>query len=229
MEPTALDHVALWVADRDPLADFLCDHAGMHVVDRTDAFTLVGSDARRGKLTLFAAEGPRDPGALERVVLRVSDLDRALAALPSGLPVDRARARSPPSRRPRASAWVWSRRPAPTSSTTSTTWCCASPTRRARVKAWRRSACVPEADDRLAVGDKHLRLVAGATAETDRPLLNHIALLVDSGQEHLDEARDRGIEIAEVRDAANTFAFFVWGPDGIQLEYVEHKPEFSLT
>ena len=70
--------------------------------------------------------------------------------------------------------------------------------------------------------------MAGATAETDRPLLNHIALLVDSGQEHLDEARDRGIEIAEVRDAANTFAFFVWGPDGIQLEYVEHKPEFSL-
>ena len=52
---------------------------------------------------------------------------------------------------------------------------------------------------------------------------------MDSGQEHLDEARDRGIEIAEVRDAANTFAFFVWGPDGIQLEYVEHKPEFSLT
>ena len=29
----------------------------MHVVDRTDAFTLVGSDARRGKLTLFARRG----------------------------------------------------------------------------------------------------------------------------------------------------------------------------
>src|SRR5687767_4594897 len=89
MEPRALDHVALWVGDRDPLADFLCDHAGMHVVDRTDAFTLVGSDARRGKLTLFAAEGARDPGALERIVLRVSDLDRALGELPSTLPVDR--------------------------------------------------------------------------------------------------------------------------------------------
>ena len=31
----------------------------MHVIDRTDAFTLIGSDARRGKLTLFDAEGPR--------------------------------------------------------------------------------------------------------------------------------------------------------------------------
>src|SRR5918999_2886153 len=89
MDPRALDHVALWVADRDALARFLCDHAGMHIVDRTDAFTLVGSDARRGKLTLFAAEGPREPGPLERVVLRVSDLDRALASLPADLRVER--------------------------------------------------------------------------------------------------------------------------------------------
>ena len=229
MEPTALDHVALWVADRDPLADFLCEHAGMHVVDRTDAFTLVGSDARRGKLTLFAAEGPRDPGALERVVLRVSDLERALAALPSGLAVERQRRRRhlrgaggprPGSgrgdrhrrrvrHRPRGAA-----RPRPA---------------RARVKAWRRSACA--GGRRPAHGRRQARAprVRTRRAETDRPLLNHIALLVDSGQEHLDEARDRGIEIAEVRDAANTFAFFVWGPDGIQLEYVEHKPEFSLT
>src|SRR5436190_675192 len=73
--PHSLDHVALWVADRDRLADFLCDHLGMHVIDRTDKFTLVGSDARRGKLTLFSAEGPREPGPLERVVLRVDDLD----------------------------------------------------------------------------------------------------------------------------------------------------------
>src|SRR5437764_3159079 len=46
----------------------------MHVVDRTDAFTLVGSDARRGKLTLFSAEGPREQGAFKHVALRVSKL-----------------------------------------------------------------------------------------------------------------------------------------------------------
>src|SRR4029453_664356 len=50
----------------------------MHVVDRTDAFTLVGSDARRGKLTLFEAEGPRERGALKHVALRVSQLEDAL-------------------------------------------------------------------------------------------------------------------------------------------------------
>ena len=72
-----LDHVALWVADRDSIADFAVAHLGMHVIERTDRFTLVGSDARRGKLTLFAAEGPRERGALKHVALRVSDLAAA--------------------------------------------------------------------------------------------------------------------------------------------------------
>ena len=59
IRPHSLDHVALWLPERDALADFLCDHLGMHVIERTDAFTLVGVDAKLGKLTLFAAEGPR--------------------------------------------------------------------------------------------------------------------------------------------------------------------------
>src|ERR671923_2350100 len=84
MEPKTLDHVALWVEDRDPIAALLTGSVGMHVIDRTDAFTLVGPDARRFKLTLFAAEGPRERGALEHVALRVSDLERAVARLPDG-------------------------------------------------------------------------------------------------------------------------------------------------
>src|SRR5919202_4807823 len=89
MEPKTLDHVALWVEDRDPIADLLTESVGMHVIDRTDAFTLLGSDARRGKLTLFAAEGPRERGALAHVALRVSELDAALARLPADLAVER--------------------------------------------------------------------------------------------------------------------------------------------
>src|SRR5213592_4681680 len=86
MGTTSLDHVALWVADRDRIADFATAHLGMHVIERTDRFTLIGSDARRGKLTLFDAEGPREPGALVHVGLRVSDLEAARAALPAGTP-----------------------------------------------------------------------------------------------------------------------------------------------
>ena len=47
----------------------------MHEIERTDAFTLVGGDAREGKVTLFEAEGPRDRGVLERIVLRVPRLE----------------------------------------------------------------------------------------------------------------------------------------------------------
>src|SRR5262249_59145332 len=86
MEPTSLDHVALWVEDRDSIAKFAVAHLGMHVIERTDRFTLVGSDARRGKLTLFAADGPREQGALARIGLRVSDLAAARSALPESTP-----------------------------------------------------------------------------------------------------------------------------------------------
>src|SRR5436190_2989961 len=73
MQGGPLDHVALWTDERDALANFLCERAGMHVIDRTDTFTLVGADAKKGKLTLFDADGPREPGALGRVGLRVHD------------------------------------------------------------------------------------------------------------------------------------------------------------
>src|SRR5439155_4038047 len=84
VNPKTLDHVAVWAADREPLVDFVTEHLGMHVIDRTERFTLAGSDARRGKLTFFDAEGPREPGPLKHVALRVSDLSEALTRLPDG-------------------------------------------------------------------------------------------------------------------------------------------------
>jgi hypothetical protein len=54
-------------------------------------------------------------------------------------------------------------------------------------------------------------------------------VLVDSADEHEAAARDLGVEIDSVVDAANTLAVFVWGPERVRIEYVEHKPTFSLT
>src|ERR671910_118280 len=45
---------------------------GLRVIEETERFTLLGADARRGKLTLFDAEGPRERGALKRIGLRVA-------------------------------------------------------------------------------------------------------------------------------------------------------------
>ena len=46
--------------------------------------------------------------------------------------------------------------------------------------------------------------------------------------EHIAAANDLGVEIDNVVDAPNTYAGFVWGPESVRVEYVEHKPTFSL-
>jgi catechol 2,3-dioxygenase-like lactoylglutathione lyase family enzyme len=78
------------------------------------------------------------------------------------------------------------------------------------------------------VADREVRLRSGG-APTERPLLNHLALLVDSAEEVRVAAESRGLEIDKVVDAENTLAVFVRGPDAILVEYVEHKPGFSLV
>jgi len=224
--PTALDHVALWVADRDAIASLACGHLGMHEIERTDTFTLVGADARRGKLTLFDAEGPRDPGVLERVVLRVNDLDAALGALPDGLAV-RRRGEMATFEGPEGLGLglvrartdldydldhVVLRVPDPDATA-------------AALDAFG----FDRHDGRLAVADKHLRLEKADAREGEQPLLNHLALLVDSADAVERAAREQGIEIDDIKDAANTLAVFLRGPDRIRIEYVEHKPSFSLV
>ena len=83
--------------------------------------------------------------------------------------------------------------------------------------------------DRLVVNDRFVVLRRGDAAEGDRPLLNHLAFLVDSADRVQQEARTRGLEVEDVVDAPNTLAVFLRGPDRIRIEYVEHKPGFSLV
>ena len=81
----------------------------------------------------------------------------------------------------------------------------------------------------VRVADKRIVLRDGGTREAERPLLNHLAFLVDTADAVESEARERGLEIDRVVDAKNTRAVFIWGPDRIRLEYVEHKPGFALV
>ncbi len=227
MKIESLDHVALWVADRDVLAAFLTEHVGMHVIERTDAFTLVGSDARRGKLTLFAAEGEREPGALACVALQVLDLDRALGALPKGQQIelreDGAALLDAPGGLRLALVEVGRGVDYDLHDVT------------VRVADPKRtfgelSELGFRVDDgALFAGDTELKLEPGGVGEPERPLLNHLGLRVESAGDHIREAEERGLEIAEVKDAENTYAVFLWGPDRLKLEYVEHKASFSLV
>lgn len=220
MEPKTLDHVAFWVAGREPIAAFLERHLGMHTIARESNFTLLGSDARRGKLTLFDADGPRQPGALKHVALRVTDVEAARAQLPAGTPevfdvgegihvtlvegttdveydLDHVA--------------LWSVDP------------------RATAEEYERYGFAPAGERRVEVGGAYVEFHEGEPGAPERPLLNHLAVLVDSADEVIAAAGDLGIEVESVVDAANTYAAFLWGPEQVRIEYVEHKPTFSLV
>jgi catechol 2,3-dioxygenase-like lactoylglutathione lyase family enzyme len=219
VNPTKLDHVAYWVANRDELADLATSRLGMHVIDRTDTFTLIGSNARRGKLTLFDAEGPRERGALKHVALRVSSLDAVgldetefavgdvqwlVVEAPTDVEFDLDHVA------------LYSTTPAETAE---------------EYLKLGFSPAEPAANGapRVEVGGAYVEFHDGDPGAPEKPLLNHLAVLVESTDESIAAANDLGIEIDNVVDAANTYAVFVWGPERVRVEYVEHKPTFSLT
>jgi catechol 2,3-dioxygenase-like lactoylglutathione lyase family enzyme len=221
--PQSLDHVALWVAEREPLTTLLCDHLGMHVIEETDSFTLVGVDAKLGKLTLFEAEPPRSPGALERVVLRVRDLDDTVGRLPveTESDADGVVFEAPEGLRMGLVEaegvdfdlhHVVLRLPDP-----------AGAARELAAMGFERR------DGHVAVADRYVRLLEGPAEDDGRPLLNHLAVLVESARDVQDHATQQGFEIDDVKDAPNTFAVFLRGPAGVRIEYVEHKPGFALV
>jgi catechol 2,3-dioxygenase-like lactoylglutathione lyase family enzyme len=225
MRPKTLDHIALWVADRDRIAEFLEQRLTMHVIERTDKFTLMGTNARRGKLTLFDEEGPRERGALKHVAFRVNDLDAALREL-DGVEVDREN----------GSAYfdvheglrlgvvqgetdvdydldhvaLFSESPKETAAT------------------YADFGFTPEDDTRVEVGGAFVEFHQGEPGDPEKPLLNHLAVLVDSADETLEDAKQAGMDVADVVDAPNTLAVFVWGPEHVKIEYVEQKPTFAL-
>ena len=219
MDSPRLDHVALWVEDRDAIADFAVAHLGMHVIERTEKFTLVGSQARHGKLTLFGEEPGREPGALAEIGLRVNSLERAVGALPAGH-----------EERFEICDGLWIRL---VEAETEVEYDLhhvalhtADPGR--AMEGWEALGMKPVDDGRLEASGAYVELWPGDPGEPERPLLNHLGVLVDSADDWRARAEAAGAEVADVVDAPNTYAVFVWGPERVKLEYVEHKPGFSL-
>jgi hypothetical protein len=193
------------------MAEIATEQLGVHTIQRTDTFTLLGADARRGKLTLFDAEGPREPGALKQIGLRVRSLDGREPRVDLGEGVEIALVEAA------TEAEL---------DLDHVALCSADPAATAR--AWEAYGFAPAGPGRVEVGGAYLELVEGDPGSGERPLLNHLAVLVDSVEEHVTEAEEQGIAIDQVVDAENTRALFVWGPDRVKLEYVEHKSSFSL-
>jgi catechol 2,3-dioxygenase-like lactoylglutathione lyase family enzyme len=231
MKIQKLDHIALYMSDRDAAAASLTSYLGFHVVDRTDRYTLVGAGGRIGKLTLFDAPAGTEPspGVIERVNVRVADPESAAATLPDEVSAelrDSGCVFTGPEGLPLALVpgegdfadydleGLVLRSSDPEGS----------------ARDFVKMGFAP-ADDATTVraGEYRLRLARSAPGDESQGMLYHLGCLVDSAHDHRREAEQQGLEIQDFVEGPNTLAVFVRGPENVSVEYVEHKPTFSLT
>ena len=231
MNVKKLDHIALYVNDRDRVAGFLTSYLGFHVVDHTERYTLVGAGGRLGKLTLFDPPEGTDPhpGEIERINLRVGDPGKAAADLPESVGVEEE-----------GGAYLFTGPEGLPFGLVSgegdfTDY---------DLEGFSLRSGDPESSARrfvemgfeagddattLGAGEYRMRLVDSAPETDGQSMLFHVGCLVDSAQAHREEAEERGFEVQDFVEGPNTLAVFVRGPEGVSVEYVEHKPGFSLT
>ena len=216
-KPVKLDHVALYVSDPPATAARILAQLPFRIIEETDEFVLVGRDPELGKLTLFAAEDgeAREAGVLRSigVAIPAGTVERTLY-LDDGLRLELT-----PSD--------------PDGEVEVTRVTLLAPDPAVSARAWLEFGFepAPKANGalRVKVGGQYLELVAGSPPATERPLLNHLGVLVESFDDVQRAVSDQGLEVNRVVDAENSRAVFVCGPDRVELEYIEHKPSFALA
>jgi catechol 2,3-dioxygenase-like lactoylglutathione lyase family enzyme len=231
MKIERLDHIALYMSDRGAAANFLTSHLGFHVVDHTDRYTLVGAGGRVGKLTLFdAPEGTAPPpGAIERINIRVANPESAAARLPRETAVESSDGGylfNGPEGLPLA--LVSEEGDYTDYDLEGVVLLFGDPERSARDFVQMGFAPGEDATT-VKAGEYRLHLVPSASGEAAQGMLYHLGCLVDSAEDHRKEAEEQGFEVQDFVEGPNTVAVFVRGPESVSVEYVEHKPTFSLT
>ncbi|HEU0248300.1 MAG TPA: VOC family protein [Gaiellaceae bacterium] len=215
MRPEKLDHVALFVPDPDRVAATICARLPFRVIEREDDFVLVGRSPELGKITLFHAPAPRDRGALLHIGIGVPCAGEATSFdAGDGLAVELVPAPADghvelrhvgllvPDPGASADAWL--------------------------AYGFEKASRIGTAE-RVQLDGAFVELHSGDPPATDRPLLNHVGLLVESLVEVTEYAAEQGFHVTREVDAENSKAIFVRGPDGVELEYIEHKPSFVLA
>jgi len=216
VHPTKLDHVALRVSEPRRAAAALLARLPFRIIEETDEFVLVGRRPELGKVTLFRApDAPREPGQLLHVAIGIPCATATTTVLlDRGLVV-----RLVPGERDGDIDLdhVALRVPDPLAS----------------VRAWLDLGFEPAsrvgAIERVRLGDALVELHPGAPPASDRPLLDHLGLLVESFDDARASAIAEGLVVRKVVDAENSRALFLAGPDGVEVELVEHKPSFALA
>lgn len=224
----ALDHVALAVADPGAMEVFLCDYAGMQELGRSAGGVLVGADADGVKLSLIAAEGPREPAALARLVLRVADLQAAAASLPAESEVQEAGPDLITFEGPEGLGLGFTQvagggidydvdhlvlRVADPEET--------------RI-ALAEVGFVPRGGDTLLIADKRITLQE-LPAWSERPLLHHIAMRVESTSAVAEHARGRGLQVTRESATKDTVTIILPGLEQIRLDFIAQTPVRRAT
>lgn len=231
MKIRTLDHVALYMKNRSAATEFLTSYLGFHVVDHTDRYTLVGAGGRIGKLTLFDAQANTEPsaGVIDQINIRVANPESVAARLPreaGAEPKDGGYGFAGPEGLPLAVipgegdftdydlAGLVLRSVDPEGS----------------ARDFLQMGFAPGEDaTTVKAGEYRLRLVPATPDRMTQGMLYHLGCLVDSAQDHRREAEERGLEIQDFVEGPNTLAVFVRGPEGVSVEYIEHKPTFALS
>lgn len=216
-----LDSVGFAVSDLEAMATFLCGHLGMHELDRAPGRLLVGAGDGAATLTIVSAEGPREPGALRRLVLRVADVERAVAALPAETAVEGDRLELATFHGPEGLGLGFTLvAGGGIDYDVDHVRLRVSDPEQTRV-ALAGAGFVPRAEA-LHVADKYIAL-AGSPAPTERPLLDHVAVRVASLEAVAEQARERGLA-GDERVAGGAFGIVLPGDEQIRIHFVERTP-----
>jgi catechol 2,3-dioxygenase-like lactoylglutathione lyase family enzyme len=215
LKPRKLDHVALWVSDPEEAARAVLARLPFRVLEEGDDFLLLGRSPDLGKLTLFEAPGPRERGALLRVGIGIPcGTERTTIELDDDLSIELV-----PSD--------------PSGEVDLDHVALQVPDPGASIRDWMRLGL--ERDEiagtvqRARLGDAVVELQHGSPHQTERPLLNHLGFLVSSIEHVRRSVAEHDLHVMREVEAENSFAVFVRGPDGVEVEYIEHKPSFALA
>ncbi len=202
--------------DPETAARALVSRLPFRVIERGDDFVLVGRAPEHGKITLFEADGPRERGVLVGLGVGIPGaLETTRIQLADGLFVALARADD-------SSAEIELDLVA-----------LAVPDPAGSAQLWRDFGFEPEASiggvERVRLGNAVVELHPGRPAQTDRPYLNHLGLLIDSIDDVRRSVSEHDFDVTREVEGENSFALFLRGPDGVEIEYIEHKPSFALA
>ena len=220
-ELLAIDHLGLRVLDPPEVARFLTECCGMESDESDEGFLVVGAPGGRTRFFLFEADRSPEPGMLERVVLRVGDLERALALLPAGVDAHEEEPELALFRGPHdlelgfTSVFgggvdydldhVVLRVMDPDEATIGLA----------------ELGFVPRGIGGLQVADKQIQLRPGIRSAGDNELLDHIGVLVQSADAIRGQALRAGLDFDEMTLAPSVLGIYVRGPERIRIEYAE--------